>query len=127
MVVVGGPIGTDAFVTEHVNGEVVDKMKALKYVQAFKSVQNKSFFLLHSLSKNFVHLMRLVPCGAGTVAGAALAVWDTQLDGLLTHIVGGPPDGLSRGIAALSTRNGGLGLTPTALLADPCFVAGKAA
>ena len=71
--------------------------------------------------------MRLVPCGAGTVAGAALAVWDTQLDGLLTHIAGGPPDDLSRGIAALSTRNGGLGLTPTALLADPCFVAGKLA
>ena len=127
VVVVGAPIGTAAFVTKFVKGEVTRKSKALKYVQAFKSVQNQHFFLLHSLAKNFVHLMRLVPCGAGSVAGSELAVWDTQLEGLLSSIVGGPLDDLSRGIAALSVRNGGLGLVPTAMLADTCLVAGKLA
>ena len=106
---------------------ITRKSKALKYVQAFKSVQNQSFFLLHSLAKNFVHLMRLVPCGAGSIAGSELAAWDTQLEGLLSSIVGGPLDDLSRGIAALQARNGGLGLVPTAMLADTCFVAGKLA
>ena len=76
----------------------------------------------------FVHLMRLFPCHADSEAGSALADWDTQLQGMLSNIVGGPRlDGLSSGIAALSVQNGGLGLVPTALLADSCLVGGKLA
>ena len=32
VVVVGGPIGTDAFVTQYINSEVADKLKAVKHV-----------------------------------------------------------------------------------------------
>ena len=72
--------------------------------------------------------MRLIPCGGDSRAGAELAKWDAQLNGLLEQIAGTRElDDFSRGIAALSQADGGLGLTPTSQLADPCFVAGKLA
>ena len=57
-----------------------------------------------------------------------LTKWDAQLNGLLELIARTCElDDFSRSIAALSQADGGLGLTPTSQLADPCFVAGKLA
>ena len=83
-------------------------------------------FLSQSLSKNFVHLMRLTPCHENTSAGRALKLWDKQLDGLMQIIAGTRSmDCLNRGLAALPACQGGLGIMTTADLADPCFIAGK--
>ena len=93
---------------------------------AFASTQNKFVFLSQSLSKNFVHLMRLIPCHENTSAGRALKPWDEQLDGLMQIIAGTRSmDHLNRGLAALPACQGGLGIVTTADLADPCFIAGK--
>ena len=128
IVVCGGPIGTPDFVAEFVREQVVTKAASLPYVQAMESIQNQCFFLSNSLTKNFVHVMRLTPCGEDSRAGAELAKWDAQLSGLLEQIVGTRElDGFSRDIATLSQADGGIGLTTTVQLADPCFVAGKLA
>ena len=59
-------------------------------------------YLSQSLSKNFVHLMRLTSCHESTSAGRALKPWDEQLDGLLQIIAGTRSmDCLNRGLAAL--------------------------
>ena len=126
MVVVGGPIGTDDYIAEFISKEVERKQKVLPYVLAFASTQNKFVYLSQSLSKNFVHLMRLTSCHESTSAGRALKPWDEQLDGLMQIIAGTRSmDCLNRGLAALPACQGGLGIMTTADLADPCFIAGK--
>ena len=68
IVVCGGPIGTPEFIAEFVRGQVETKAAAIPYVQAMESVQNQFYFLSNSLTKNFVHVMRLIQCGEGTQA-----------------------------------------------------------
>ena len=126
-VVLGGPIGTDAFVAAHVRGEVESKAKQLSVVQAFESQQNQFFFLSQSLSRNFVHLMRLIPCHESSPAGEELAKWDLQIDALVETLTGAPLSDLSRDLISLSSGNGGLGVQKTAAIADACYVAGKSA
>ena len=83
-------------------------------------------FLSQSLSKNIVQLMRLISCHANTSAGRALKPWDDQLNELVQIIAGTRTmNRLNRGLAALPPCQGGLGITTTADLADPCFIAGK--
>uniref|UniRef100_A0A7S2G7T1 Uncharacterized protein n=1 Tax=Florenciella parvula TaxID=236787 RepID=A0A7S2G7T1_9STRA len=60
IVICGGPIGTPDFVTDFVREQVETKAASIPYVQAMESVQNQQYFLSNSLTKNFVHVMRLM-------------------------------------------------------------------